>query len=165
MSNEKIKKIILSISLLLLIFIFDRISKILILNILDETGKVDIYINSFLNFYLVWNKGIGFGLLSSEQDNFYNFVTGLIVMINFVIIYMLFNEKGMKYYFLLVILGGSLGNLFDRMYFRAVPDFIDLNYNGYHWFIFNVADIFITIGIICLIFSEFIFYKQKNYEK
>ena len=96
MSNEKIKKIILSISLLLLIFIFDRISKILILNILDETGKVDIYINSFLNFYLVWNKGIGFGLLSSEQDNFYNFVTGLIVMINFVIIYMLFNEKGMN---------------------------------------------------------------------
>ena len=100
MSNEKIKKIILSISLLLLIFIFDRISKILILNILDETGKVDIYINSFLNFYLVWNKGIGFGLLSSEQDNFYNFVTGLIVLINFVIIYLLFNEKGMKYYFL-----------------------------------------------------------------
>ena len=93
MSNEKIKKIILSISLLLLIFIFDRISKILILNILDESGKVDIYINSFLNFYLVWNKGIGFGLLSSEQDNFYNFVTGLIVLINFVIIYLLFTEK------------------------------------------------------------------------
>ena len=162
MINEKFKKIILSISLLLIIFTFDRISKILILNILDETGKVDIYINSFLNFYLVWNKGIGFGLLSSEQDNFYNFVTGLIVMINFVIIYMLFNEKGMKYYFLLVILGGSLGNLFDRMYFRAVPDFIDLNYNGYHWFIFNVADIFITIGIILLILAEFISYKKVN---
>ena len=162
MINEKFKKIILSISLLLIIFTFDRISKILILNILDETGKVDIYINSFLNFYLVWNKGIGFGLLSSEQDNFYNFVTGLIVLINFVIIYMLFNEKGMKYYFLLVILGGSLGNLFDRMYFRAVPDFIDLNYKGYHWFIFNVADIFITIGIILLILAEFISYKKVN---
>ena len=162
MINEKFKKIILSISLLLIIFTFDRISKILILNILEDTGEVDIYINSFLNFYLVWNKGIGFGLLSSEQDNFYNFVTGLIVMINFVIIYMLFNEKGMKYYFLLVILGGSLGNLFDRMYFRAVPDFIDLNYNGYHWFIFNVADIFITIGIILLILAEFISYKKVN---
>ncbi len=162
MSNEKIKKIILSISLLLLIFIFDRISKILILNILEDTGEVDIYINSFLNFYLVWNKGIGFGLLSSEQENFYNFVTGLIVLINFVIIYLLFNEKGMKYYFLLVILGGSLGNLFDRMYFRAVPDFIDLNYNGYHWFIFNVADIFITLGIILLILAEFISYKKVN---
>ena len=84
MSNEKIKKIILSISLLLLIFIFDRISKILILNILEDTGEVDIYINTFLNFYLVWNKGIGFGLLSSDQDYFYNIVTALIVFINFV---------------------------------------------------------------------------------
>ena len=162
MKNENIKKIVLSISLLLIIFLLDRISKVLILNILEDIGKVDNYINSFLNFYLVWNKGIGFGLLSSEQDNFYNFVTGLIVLINFVIIYMLFNEKGMKYYFLLVILGGSLGNLFDRIYFRAVPDFIDLNYNGYHWFIFNVADMFISIGIILLILIELISYKKVN---
>ena len=101
-------------------------------------------------------------MLSSDQDYFYNIVTALIVFINFVIIYLLFNEKGMKYYFLLVILGGSLGNLFDRMYFRAVPDFIDLNYNGYHWFIFNVADIFITIGIILLILAEFISYKKVD---
>ena len=93
-------------------------------------------------------------MLSSDQDYFYNIVTALIVLINFVIIYLLFKEKGMKYYFLLVILGGSLGNLFDRIYFRAVPDFIDLNYNGYHWFIFNVADIFITIGIILLILAR-----------
>ena len=106
-----------------------RISKILILNILDETGKVDIYINSFLNFYLVWNKGIGFGLLSSDQKNFYNIVTVLITLINFIIIYLIFIEKGINYYFLLLILGGSLGNLFDRFYFKAVPDFIDLNYN------------------------------------
>ncbi len=162
MINEKFKKIILSISLLLIIFTFDRISKILILNILDETGKVDIYINSFLNFYLVWNKGIGFGLLSSNQDYFYNIVTALIVIINFVIIYMLFKEKGIKYYFLLIILGGSLSNLFDRFYYRAVPDFVDLNYNGYHWFIFNVADIFITVGIILLILAEFISYKKVN---
>ncbi len=162
MINEKFKKIILSISLLLIIFTFDRISKILILNILDETGKVDIYINSFLNFYLVWNKGIGFGLLSSNQDYFYNIVTALIVIINFVIIYMLFKEKGIKYYFLLIILGGSLSNLFDRFYYRAVPDFVDLNYNGYHWFIFNVADIFITIGIILLILAELMSYKKVN---
>ncbi len=162
MINEKFKKIILSISLLLIIFTFDRISKILILNILDETGKVDIYINSFLNFYLVWNKGIGFGLLSSDQDYFYNIVTALIVIINFVIIYMLFKEKGIKYYFLLIILGGSLSNLFDRFYYRAVPDFVDLNYNGYHWFIFNVADIFITIGIILLILAELMSYKKVN---
>ena len=151
MKSENIKKIVISILILLSIFFLDRISKILILNILEETGRVDIYINSFLNFYLVWNKGIGFGLLSSDQDLFYNVVTTLIILINFVIIYLLFKEKGLKYYFLIIILGGSLGNLFDRIYYRAVPDFFDLNYNGYHWFIFNVADIFITIGIILLL--------------
>ena len=148
--------------MLLSIFLIDRITKILVLNILEETGQVDIYINSFLNFYLVWNKGIGFGLLSSDQDFFYNLVTIFIVLINFVIIYLLFKEKGSKFYFLIVILGGSLGNLFDRIYFNAVPDFIDLNYNGYHWFIFNIADIFITIGIILLILAEFISYKKVN---
>ena len=162
MKNENIKKIVIGTSILLLIFLLDRISKILILNILNETGNVDIYINSFLNFYLIWNKGIGFGFLSSDHNSFYNVVTILIVIINFVIIYMLFKEKGTNYYFLLIILGGSLGNLFDRFYYRAVPDFIDLNYNGYHWFIFNVADIFITIGIILLILSELISYKKEN---
>jgi len=160
MKNETIKKIVISIFILLCIFLLDRISKILILNILEETGQVDIYINSFLNFYLVWNKGIGFGLLSSEQDLFYNVVTTLIILINFAIIYLLLKEKGLKYYFLIVILGGSLGNLFDRVYYRAVPDFFDLNYKGYHWFIFNVADIFITIGIILLILAELISYKK-----
>ena len=162
MKNESIKKIAFSILILILIFSLDRISKILILNILDETGKVDIYINSFLNFYLVWNKGIGFGLLSSDQKNFYNIVTALITLINFIIIYLIFIEKGINYYFLLLILGGSLGNLFDRFYFKAVPDFIDLNYNGYHWFIFNVADIFITMGIFLLIIVELIGYKKVN---
>ena len=162
MKSENIKKIVISIFILLFIFLLDRISKILILNILEENGQVDIYINSFLNFYLVWNKGIGFGLLSSDQDLFYNVVTILIILINFVIIYLLFKEKGLKYYFLVIILGGSLGNLFDRIYYRAVPDFVDLNYNGYHWFIFNVADIFITIGIILLILAELISYKKVN---
>ena len=162
MKSENIKKIAISIFILLSIFLLDRISKIIILNILEETGRVDIYINSFLNFYLVWNKGIGFGLLSSDQKLFYNVVTTLIILINFVIIYLLFKEKGLKYYFLIVILGGSLGNLFDRIYYRAVPDFFDLNYNGYHWFIFNVADIFITIGIILLILAEVISYKKVN---
>ena len=162
MNNSLVKKLLIYVLIVLVIFALDRFSKLFILNILEDKDKVDIYINSFLSLYLVWNKGIGFGLLSSDQDYFYNIVTALIVLINFVIIYLLFTEKGIKYYFLLVILGGSLGNLFDRMYFRAVPDFIDLNYNGYHWFIFNVADIFITIGIILLILAEFISYKKIN---
>ncbi|MDA9722986.1 signal peptidase II [Candidatus Pelagibacter sp.] len=162
MKKENIKKIFISFIIILTIFLIDRVSKIFILNILEDTGEVDIYINSFLNFYLVWNQGIGFGLLSSNEDYFYNLVTVLIVSINFIIIYLLINEKGIKYYFLLVILGGSLGNLFDRIYFSAVPDFIDINYKGYHWFIFNVADIFITMGIILLILAELISYKKIN---
>jgi len=160
MKSVKTKKIIISILLLVLVFALDRITKIIILNIAEETGVVDIYINSFLNLYLVWNKGVGFGLLSFDQDHIYDTVTFVIFLINIVIVYLIFSEKSYKSYFFLVILGGSIGNLFDRLYFNAVPDFIDFNYNGFHWFIFNVADIFITIGIICLIFSELVNYKR-----
>ena len=160
MKSEKNKKIIISIILLLFVFILDRATKTIILNIAEETGRVDIYINSFLNLFLVWNKGIGFGLLSFDQKFIYNGITIFIFLINLIIIYLIFTEKGLKTYFLLIILGGSLGNLFDRIYYSAVPDFIDFNYKGYHWFTFNVADIFITIGIICLIFAEIFNYKN-----
>ena len=160
----KITKIIIYIAIILFVLTLDRISKTLILNILNDAGKVDIYINSFFNLYLVWNKGIGFGLFSFEERYIYNGITLLIFIINLIIVYLIFIEKPPKTYFLAVILGGSCGNLFDRYYYSAVPDFIDLNYNGYHWFIFNVADIFITIGIICLIMAEILNYK-KNYEK
>ena len=157
----KITKIIIYIAIILFVLTLDRISKTLILNILNDAGKVDIYINSFFNLYLVWNKGIGFGLFSFEERYIYNGITLLIFIINLIIIYLIFIEKPPKTYFLAVILGGSCGNLFDRYYYSAVPDFIDLNYNGYHWFIFNVADIFISIGIICLILAEFVSYKTK----
>ena len=160
MKNEKIKKIITSFVIVLFIFFLDRITKILILNIAEEAGKVDIYINSFLNFYLVWNSGIGFGLLSFDDNYVYNSITVLIILINLIIVYLIYIEKGQKSYFLLIILGGSLGNLFDRLYYNAVPDFIDLNYKGFHWFIFNVADIFITLGIMFLILSEIFNYKK-----
>ena len=161
MKNETNKKIIISILIIFFIFLLDRITKILILNIVEETGEVDIYINSFFNLYLVWNKGIGFGLLSFDQEHIYNSITILIILINFIIIYLIYLEKGIKTYFLLAILSGSLGNLFDRIYYNAVPDFMDLNYKGFHWFIFNVADIFITLGIICLILAEIINYKKR----
>ena len=160
MKNETIKKIIFSLVIVLFIFFLDRITKILILNIAEEVGKVNIYVNSFLNFYLVWNNGIGFGLLSFDDDYVYNSITFLIILINLIIVYLIYLEKGQKSYFLLIILGGSLGNLFDRLYYNAVPDFIDLNYKGFHWFIFNVADIFITLGIMFLILSEIFNYKK-----
>ena len=161
MINDKSKKIFIYIALVLFVFALDRISKSIILNILDDTGKVDIYVNSFFSLFLVWNKGIGFGLFSFDKSSIYNGISLIILIINFIIIYLIYIEKTPKTYFLAIILGGSIGNLFDRYYYTAVPDFIDLNYKGYHWFIFNVADIFITLGIICLIFAEFLNYKKN----
>ena len=155
------KKIIFYFLITLLIFSLDRVSKIYILNIAETSGNVDIYVNSFLNFILVWNKGVGFGLLSFDQSKIYNLITILIIIINLIIIYLAIMTKNIRVYFFLLILGGSLGNLFDRLYYTAVPDFIDINYKGYHWFVFNVADIFITLGIICLIIAELLNYKQK----
>ena len=165
MINEKNKKIIIYIALVLLVLALDRISKTIILNILDEFGKVDIYINSFFSLFLVWNKGIGFGLFSFDENYTYNGITLFILIINLIIVYLIYKEKTPKTYFLSIILGGSFGNLFDRYYYSAVPDFIDLNYKGYHWFIFNVADIFITLGIICLILAELLNYEKQNDKK
>ena len=162
MINVKSKKIFIYIVLVLFVFALDRISKSIILNILDDTGKVDIYVNSFFSLFLVWNKGIGFGLFSFDNSSIYNGISLIILIINLIIIYLIYIEKTPKTYFLAIILGGSIGNLFDRYYYTAVPDFIDLNYKGYHWFIFNVADIFITLGIICLIFAEFLNYKKTK---
>ena len=124
-------------------------------------GSIDIFVNNFLNIILVWNSGIGFGLLSFEKDFIYNLITSLIIFINIIIVYLAINSNNSKSYFFVMILGGSLGNLFDRIYYSAVPDFIDLNYNNFHWFVFNVADIFITIGILCLIFVELFFNKSE----
>ena len=161
MANLSFKKIIFYFLILAVIFLLDRFSKLYILNLADMNGVVDIYINSFLNIILVWNTGIGFGLLSFGENSIYNFITVLIVLINIIILYLALTSNNSKGYLFIVILGGSLGNLFDRIYYSAVPDFIDLNYNGYHWFVFNVADIFITIGIMCLILVELFFNKHE----
>ena len=160
MVSLNIKKIFIYLGIVLVIFFLDRISKIYILNIAESRGIVEINVNFFLNFILVWNTGIGFGLLSFEHSTIYNFITVLIIIINLLIIYLIFKSYDLRAYFFILILGGSLGNLFDRVYYSAVPDFIDLNYKEYHWFIFNVADIFITLGIICLIFVELLNYKK-----
>ena len=166
MRNLSLKKIIVYFLIVFTIFVLDRVSKLYILNIFEKENIVDIYVNNFLNIILVWNSGIGFGLLSFDESIIYNFVTTLIVLINIVILYLALNNNYFKSYFFVIILGGSLGNLFDRIYYSAVPDFIDLNYNNFHWFVFNVADIFITVGILCLIFVELFFNKHElNDEK
>ena len=155
------KKIINFFLILSFIFTIDRLSKIYILKYF-ELNSSEIYLTSFLNLILVWNKGIGFGLLSFEGSVVYNFITFFI----FIVILILF-IVGVKYdqkngYFYMIIIGGALGNLFDRIYYYGVPDFIDFHLGDFHWFVFNVADIFITIGIICLIIVEMIFNKKNN---
>tara|TARA_Y100000590_G_C15662914_1_gene993372 strand:+ start:706 stop:1209 length:504 start_codon:yes stop_codon:yes gene_type:complete len=161
MFENKLKKFFFSFIIAIIIFSLDRITKFYILTLAETQKYVDIYYNSFLNFYLIWNKGIGFGLFSSDTSFSYNIITSLIIVINLVILFMIIKSKDYKIFFLLMILGGSLGNLFDRLYYQQVPDFIDLHYGEFHWFVFNVADIFITLGIICLIIVEFILDKKK----
>ena len=155
------KRFILNFLIIFFIFFLDRISKIYILNLAEDQGIIDITINPFLNIILVWNSGIGFGLLQFDENIIYNLITVLIVIVNIIIIYLIFNSEKLHKILFSMILGGSLGNLYDRIYYNSVPDFIDLNYNGYHWFVFNVADIFISLGIIALIFLE-LFIKTKN---
>ena len=162
MLKENLKKILINIAIVLLIFLTDRISKIYILKIAELENTVDIYINSYLNFYLIWNKGIAFGMLSFNENFIYNMVTLAITIIVIAILIMVIKAKGFRKYSLILVLGGSLGNLFDRIYYSAVPDFIDFHINNFHWFVFNVADIFITLGIICLIFDEIFVNNNEN---
>ena len=151
------KKIIIIIA----IFTLDRIFKMYLINLQTTGTEIDFYILPFLNFYLIWNTGIGFGLASLESNIYYHILTVIILFINFVLIYFLFKAKGIHQYIFAIIIGGSLGNLFDRIYYYAVPDFIDIHLGNFHWFIFNIADIFITVGIISLMFVEFLKKKEK----
>ena len=144
------KKIII----ILTLFFIDRLSKMYLINLQSTGTDIDFYISPFLNFYLVWNTGIGFGLAAMESNIYYHILTSIIAIVNIGLIFFLIKSKGVYAYLIALIIGGSLGNLFDRIYYYAVPDFIDLHIGNFHWFIFNVADIFITVGIIGLVFAE-----------
>ena len=147
---------------LLFIFLLDRISKIYIIH-LDKISKTsEIYISKFLNIHLIWNEGIAFGFFSFQKINLYNFLTFIIIIVIFIIVFMTFKSKGFKKYSFLMILGGALGNVIDRMIYKAVPDFIDFHIGEFHWFIFNIADVFISLGIIFMIFLELIDNNETN---
>ena len=144
------------------IFILDRLTKLYVIYLDKINNSSEIFSSKFLNIYLIWNEGIAFGLFSFNENNLYNFLTLFIIIIIFVILYMISKSSGFKKYSLLLIFGGALGNVFDRIIYKAVPDFIDFHIGNFHWFIFNVADIFITLGIICLIFAEIFIDDKKN---
>ena len=147
------------------IFIIDRISKIYVITFDIKNSSSDLYTSKFLNINLIWNEGIAFGLFSFSQNNLYNLLTVIILIIILVILKMIIDNQGIKKYGLLMICGGALGNLFDRLFYKAVPDFIDFHVDEFHWFVFNVADIFITIGVIIMILFELILNNEKNNEQ
>ena len=160
MNKTSLKAFFLNYTIILIIFLIDRISKYYILKLAEVENSVDIYVTPYLNLFLIWNKGIAFGLLSMNESIIYNTITLIIGLIIIFILFMMWKNDNIQRYFLALVAGGALGNLYDRIVYTAVPDFIDLHFHGFHWFVFNVADIFITVGVFCLILVEF-FYNNK----
>ncbi len=160
--KREIKKTYIYILIVLIIFLLDRVSKIIVLSLFEEKNYSKLYSSKFLDINLIWNEGIAFGILSFNEKYLYNILTSIIILIIVVIILMITKSYGLKKYSLILILGGALGNVFDRLIYKSVPDFIDFHVGDFHWFIFNVADIFISIGIIFMIILEFIGKNSKN---
>ena len=163
MNKINLKNFYLNLVIISIVFVFDRATKLYILKLAEVETSVDIYITPYLNLFLIWNKGIAFGLLSIDGSIIYNSITILIGLIIITIFFMMLKNNNIQRYFLALIAGGALGNLYDRIVYSAVPDFIDLHFYSFHWFIFNVADVFITIGVFCLILVE-LFFNNKKYK-
>ena len=149
-------------SLVALIYFLDRLTKILVIHLDKNSLGSDIFSSAYLNIILIWNKGIAFGLFSFDESFSYNILTLLISIIVVILSIMSLKSHGFKRYSLLMIVGGALGNLHDRIFSNAVPDFIDLHVGNFHWFVFNIADIFITLGVISMILMEFIGSNNKD---
>ena len=161
MNKINLKNFYSNLVIIVIVFIFDRITKLYILKLAEVETSVDVYITPYLNLFLIWNKGIAFGLFSIDGSVIYNSITILIGLIIITILFMMLKNNNTQRYFFALIVGGALGNFYDRIVYRAVPDFIDLHFYGFHWFIFNAADVFITIGVFCLILVE-LFINNKN---
>ena len=145
--------------LIALIFFLDRVSKI---KIVSQTSDDTIYVNDFINLDLIWNTGIGFGLLSSNSSLIYNLTTTIISAVIIFLMYLVIKSNFIDKILFSLIIGGALGNFYDRLLYFAVPDFIDIHYENFHWFTFNIADIFITLGIIMLITKDLFLKNEKN---
>ena len=156
------KNFYISFSIVALIYFLDRLSKIYVIQLDKNNLGSDIFNSTYLNIELIWNKGIAFGLLSFNESYLYNIISLIIAIIIIVLIIMSLKNQGFKRYSLLMIVGGALGNLHDRIFFNAVPDFIDFHIGNFHWFIFNVSDIFITLGVIGMIFFELLNKENEN---
>ena len=152
----------INLTIIFSIFLLDRLSKLYIIYLDKINNGSEIYQSKFLNIYLIWNEGIAFGLFSLDDNHLYNILTLIIFIVIIIILYLVTKNKGFKRYSLIFILGGAIGNFFDRIFYKAVPDFIDFHIGNFHWFIFNVSDIFITVGVICMITLELINKNDKT---
>ena len=159
--NNLNKNFLINLILVLSIFLFDRFSKLYVIYLDKKFFGSEIFYSKFLNIVLVWNEGVAFGLFSFSTNLFYNILSIIIFVIILIIFFMIIKSNGFKKYSLLMILGGALGNFYDRIFYNAVPDFIDFHIGNFHWFIFNVADIFITLGVIFMIILELSIKKTK----
>ena len=155
------KNFYISFSIVALIYFLDRFTKVYVIQLDRNNLGSDIFNSAYLNIILIWNKGIAFGLLSFSESDLYNIISLIIAIIIIVLVIMSLKNQGFQRYSLLMIVGGAIGNLQDRIFFNAVHDFIDFHIGNFHWFIFNVSDIFITLGVLILILREFIF-KNKD---
>ena len=154
------KKYVINLLIIIIIFLLDRISKFYVIFKSETNLSSSLFTSKFLNINLIWNEGIAFGLFSFNEKTYYNILTILIIAVTLVIFWMILKSKRLERLAFMMIFSGSLGNIFDRLFYSAVPDFIDFHIKSFHWFIFNVADIFITIGVIILIYFE-LFLKKK----
>ena len=159
-NNIKVKKFdIFSFIIIILTFSLDRLSKVYVINLIEKSQS-ELLINDYLNITLNWNRGIAFGLLSFNATTVYHLISILILTIIIYLIYLMVKSDSLGKILFALIIGGAVGNLFDRFNYFAVADFIDFHIESYHWFTFNLADIFISIGIFLMIIKE-LFYKQN----
>ena len=154
------KELIVPTLLIIFGFFTDRLSKIYaIKHLMNNDGYS---VNDFLNFDLVWNTGIGFGLFSVEANITYHLISLLIFVVIIFLFYLITKAKFTDKILFSMIVGGAIGNLYDRLVYFAVPDFIDFHINQFHWFTFNIADIFISIGIILIIIKDLSLSKNEK---
>ena len=156
------KKFIINFLIILGIFSLDRFTKIYVISQNNKNFSSELFVSEYLNINLIWNEGIAFGLFSFDEKFYYNILTILIILITIVIFWFIIKTNKLERLAFMMIFAGSLGNIFDRLFYSAVPDFIDFHIKSFHWFIFNVADIFITLGVVILIYCEV--FLKKNYE-
>ena len=156
------KNFLINLLLVLSIFLLDRFSKIYVIYLDRRLNDEKIYSSKFLDIQLIWNEGVAFGLFSINETFFYNILTFVIILIILFVFYLLVRSNGFEKFALLMIFCGAIGNLYDRIIYKAVPDFIDFHVGNFHWFIFNIADVFITLGVFSMILLEIFVKGNKN---